>query len=112
MQARFTNQPVCAVAVDPTNSARVFAGSAEGLFVSSDAGATWTKTIASPVSSIAFDSQGIAYAGTVGADSGGFRDHVLIRSSDNGKTWIKVSLPASPFSSTSQTTWVNVTLAA
>jgi uncharacterized protein (TIGR03437 family) len=110
MQARFSSQPVCAVAVDPTNSARVFAGSAEGLFISSDAGATWTKAVASPVSSIAFDSQGIAYAGTVGADSGGSRDHVLIRSSDNGKTWINISLPANPFASTSQTTWVNVTV--
>ena len=112
IQARFTNQPVCAVAIDPTSSSRVFAGSAEGLFISSDAGITWTKAVNSPVSSIAFDNQGIAYAGTVGADSGGARDHVLIRSSDSGATWTNISLPANSFASTSQTTWVNVTIAA
>jgi uncharacterized protein (TIGR03437 family) len=112
IQARFTNQPVCAVAVDPVNSAHVFAGSAEGLFISSDAGATWTKAVNSPVSSIAFDSQGVAYAGTVGADSGGSRDHVLIRSSNGGATWTNISLPANPFASTSQTTGVNVKIGA
>src|SRR5205085_11401131 len=52
-EARFTNQPVCALAVDPTNSSRVFAGSAEGLFVSRDAGASWKKVIDSPATSIA-----------------------------------------------------------
>jgi uncharacterized protein (TIGR03437 family) len=112
IQARFTNQPVCAVAVDPTNSNHVFAGSAEGLFTSNDAGLTWIQAVGSPVSSIAFDNTGVAYAGTVGADSGGARDHVLIRSSDGGVTWTNVSLPANPFASTSQTTWVNVTIAA
>src|SRR5262245_10438613 len=34
-QTRFTNKPVCALAVDPTNSSKVLAGSAEGLFLSS-----------------------------------------------------------------------------
>src|SRR5215831_9241275 len=34
----FTNQPVCAIAVDPTNSSRIAAGSAEGMFISADAG--------------------------------------------------------------------------
>src|SRR5260370_25593163 len=100
MQARFTNQPVCAVAVDPTKYARVFAGSAEGLFISSDAGSTWTKAVIAHVTSIAIDSQGIPYVGILGADSGGSRDYVLIRSSDNGKTWTNVSLPANPFAST------------
>src|SRR5579862_4580746 len=111
MGARFTNQPVCAIAVDPTNSSHVVAGSAEGLFVSADAGSTWSKTVASPVSSIAFDASGVVYAGTAVNDSGGLRDHVLIRSSDSGKTWTNVSLPANPFASSGQTTWVNVTIA-
>src|ERR1041385_7422393 len=77
MQARFTNQPVCALAVDPSNSARVFAGSGEGLFMSSDSAVSWTKVVSSPVSAIAFDSAGIIYAGTLGTDSAGIRDHVL-----------------------------------
>jgi len=108
MRARFTNQPVCALAVDPADSSRVFAGSAEGLFISPDAGASWNKVIASPATSIAFDSQGIAYAGVLGQDSAGARDHILARSSDSGRTWTYVSLPQNPYSSTLQTTWVNV----
>ena len=109
MGVRFTNQPVCALAVDPTNSSRVFAGSGEGLFISQDAGASWNKVNASPASSIAFDSQGIVYAGVLGQDSAGARDHVLTRSSDGGRTWTYISLPQNPYSSTLQTTWVNVT---
>jgi uncharacterized protein (TIGR03437 family) len=60
------------------------------------------------VSSIAFDSQGTVYVGIVGNDSGGSRDHVLIRSSDSGATWSSISLPANPFASTYQTSWVSV----
>src|SRR5205085_8786270 len=103
MQARFTNQPVCALAVDPANSSRVFAGSAEGLFISQDAGGSWNKVIDSPATSIAFDSQGFVYAGVLGQDSAGARDHVLMRSSDSGRTWSYISLPQNPYSSTLQT---------
>ena len=112
MQSRFTNQPVCAVAVDPSNSARVFAGSGEGLFISADSGVTWAKVVSSPVSSIAFDSVGVVYAGTLGNDSGGLRDHVLVRSRDGGITWTNVSLPPNPFAAIFQTSWVNVTTTA
>ena len=109
MGARFTNSPVCALAVDPLNSRHVFAGSAEALFISNDGGATWTKAVPSSVSSIAFDGQGTVYVGTISPESDGLRNYALIRSSDSGTTWSNVSLPANPFASASQTTWVNVT---
>ena len=85
LQARFTNQPVCALAVDPTNSTRVLAGSGEGLFLSQDAGTTWSKVLGAAVTSIAFDSQGIVYAGTLADDAAGVREHAVARSSDNGR---------------------------
>ena len=103
---RFTNRPVCALAIDPANSLRVFAGSAEGLFVSEDAGASWSKLVASPVTSIAFDNLGNVYAGVLGDNAA--RDNILIRSSDGGSTWANISLPDSPYGSNSQTTWVSV----
>jgi len=103
LQARFTNQPVCALAVDPTNSARVLAGSGEGLFLSQDSGTTWSKVLGSAVTSIAFDSQGIVYAGTLGD-----RDHAVARSSDNGRTWTNLPLSDSPISTDVQITWVHV----
>jgi uncharacterized protein (TIGR03437 family) len=107
LQARFTNQPVCALAVDPTNSARVLAGSGEGLFLSQDSGTTWSKVLSTGVTSIAFDSQGVAYAGTLGD-----RDHAVSRSSDNGRTWTDLPLSDNTTPSGVQTTWVNVTATA
>src|SRR5205807_3111825 len=64
-QARFTNQPVCALVVDPANSNRVFAASAEGLFLSNDSAASWKRILAVPVNSIVIDGQDV-YAGTLG----------------------------------------------
>ena len=105
---RFTNQPVCALAVDPANSLRIFAGSAEGLFLSQDAGTSWSKIVPSPVASIAFDDLGSVYVGVLGDNSGGSFNNVLIRSSDGGSTWANISLPASPYASDARTTWVSV----
>jgi uncharacterized protein (TIGR03437 family) len=105
---RFTNQPVCALAVDPSNSSRVVAGSGEGLFLSEDAGSTWNKVAATSVTSIAFDSAGNVYAGVLGDDLPGVRDHILIRSSDNGHTWTSISLPVSGLDLTLKTTSVSV----
>ncbi|MBI2822108.1 MAG: hypothetical protein HYX74_07765, partial [Acidobacteria bacterium] len=115
-QVRFTNQPVCTLAVDPTNSGRVFAGSAEGLFLSSDAGASWNKVLASPVTSVAFDGWGSVYAGMLGEDPPGARDNILARSSDGGRTWTQLILPPNPgfflppnpFTTGAQTNWVSV----
>src|SRR5881409_266875 len=105
---RLTNQPVCALAVDPANSSRVLAGSAEGLFLSLDAGTSWNKIAASPVTSIAFDNVGSVYVGMPGDNSGGTFTNILIRSSDGGSTWSNISLPASPYASDAQTTWVSI----
>jgi len=105
---RFTNQPVCALAVDPANSSRLFAGSSEGLFFSQDAGTSWNKIVAAPVTSIAFDNQGSLYAGVLNDDSSGSRNNILIRTSDGGSTWTNISLPDSPSASNSQTTWVSI----
>src|SRR5881397_612040 len=105
---RFTNQPVCALAVDPANSSPVLAGSAEGLFLSLDAGTSWNKIAASPVTSIAFDNVGSVYVGMPGDNSGGTFTNILIRSSDGGSTWSNISLPASPYASDAQTTWVSI----
>ncbi|MBI2150555.1 MAG: hypothetical protein HYU27_08120 [Acidobacteria bacterium] len=106
--ARFTNQPVCALAVDPANSERIFAGSAEGLFLSTDSGASWDRVLASPATSIAFDGLGRIYAGMLGVDVPGERNHILARSTDNGRTWTGMVLPANPFTVESNTNWVGV----
>lgn len=107
-QARFTNQPVCTLAVDPTDPGQVFAGSAEGLFLSTDAGASWNKVLASPVTSVAFDGQGSVYAGMPGGDAQGARENILARSSDGGRTWTKLILPPNPDTIGAQTNWVSV----
>src|SRR5262245_44799898 len=106
---RMTNRPVCALAVDPTNSARVFAGSEEGLSSSTDFGVTWTKVLASPITSLAFDGPGVMYAGMLGDDSPGLRQHILTRSSDGGRTWTDLFLPRNPTMPAAATDWVSVT---
>lgn len=101
---RFTDQAVCAIAVDPLNSSRVLAGSAEGLFVSLDAGTSWTSVLSTPVTSISFDGQGSVYAGMLG-------ENVLARSSDGGRTWSNLSLPSGS-TLLSKVSWVSVAAAA
>ncbi|PYS19776.1 MAG: hypothetical protein DMG11_31225 [Acidobacteria bacterium] len=106
---RFTNEPVCALGVDPTDSGRVFAGSAEGLFASTDSGASWNKVLNSPVTSIAFDGRGSVYAGMSGDYPAGPRENVLARSSDGGRTWTNVILPPNPdITFRAQANWVSL----
>lgn len=106
VDVRFTNQPVCTLAVDPVNSGQIFASSAEGLFLSPDAGATWSRILAAPATSVAFDGQGSVYAG--------FRDgtieNALLRSSDGGRTWTNLILPPNPnpAAAASAPDWVSV----
>jgi uncharacterized protein (TIGR03437 family) len=109
-RAVFTNQPVCALAIDPTNTSRIAAGSAEGTFVSVDGGATWTKAQSSPTTSVAFDDQGVLYSGVLVDSSDGTRNTLLARSSDGGHTWATIALPGNPAAIDGwQTTWVSVT---
>ena len=90
---RFTNQPVCALAVDPANSAHVLAGSAEGLFLTNNSGANWSKVLNYPITSLAFDGQGNIYAGELGPDGPGSRNYVVARSSNGGTTWANFPFP-------------------
>ena len=105
---RFTNRPVCTLAVDPTNGSRLWASSAEGLFLSADAGATWRKVLAHPVTSVAFNGQGGMFLGMLGPDPLGSRDNILARSSDGGQTWTNLSLPVPASAAGAATTWVSV----
>jgi uncharacterized protein (TIGR03437 family) len=108
-RAIFTNQPVCALAVDSSNTSRIAAGSLEGTFVSLDKGSTWTKMLPSPTTSVAFDGQGNLYSGVLVDTSSGVRTSLLTRSGDGGKTWSNILLPDNPAAGFgSQTGWVNV----
>ncbi|MBI2816755.1 MAG: hypothetical protein HYX72_07430 [Acidobacteria bacterium] len=103
---RFTNKPVCALAVDPANGARVLAGSSEGLFLSMDSASHWRKVLSYPVTAVSFDGEGNIYAGQLGPDRPGARDNVLLRSVDGGLNWTSISLPASL--TVGKTNWVSI----
>jgi len=82
---------VQAVAVDPTNSARLLVSGSRGILISTDGGRTWSKAAGSTtypargatgqVSAIVFDAQhpGAVFAAEWGAG--------VIRSTDGGHTW-------------------------
>ena len=73
----------------------------------SDAGASWNKVLASPVTSVAFDGRGSVYAGM--ARDPGVRENILARSSDGGRTWTNVILPPNPdTTSRTQANWVSM----
>ena len=55
---RITSRPICTLGVDPWIQGQVFAGSEEGLFISRDFGASWTRILDSPATSVAFDTPG------------------------------------------------------
>lgn len=105
---RFTNKPVCTVAVDPANGTRVLASSSEGLFLSTDSAANWRKILPYPATSVAFDGQGNIYVGELGPDDPGSRNNVLVRTSDDGLTWTKFSLPMPSNLMNALTDWVSV----
>jgi photosystem II stability/assembly factor-like uncharacterized protein len=70
------------LAVDPSQSGRVYAATKEGLFRSTDAGATWSRTAqgleGDEVEAVAVARDGQAFAGTF---------HGVFRSTDGGATW-------------------------
>jgi len=105
---RITDRPVCTLAIDPTSPARIFAGSEEGLFLSTDAATTWTKVLKVPVTSVAFGGPGVVYAGILGDTSPGERQHLLTRSTDGGRTWTDLTLPRNSNSPVAAANWINV----
>lgn len=82
---------VFAMAVDPGNAGTVLAALAEqrtaygGVYKSSDAGASWSRTLPDWATSLAFDpaSPGRVYAGAM-------RYGKVFRSSDSGTTWTQI----------------------
>ena len=104
---RFTSRPVCLLGIDPQMPARIFAGSSEGLFVSSNAATTWKKVLSQQITNISFDGQGNVYAASPTADSADLRQTVLWRSSDAGATWSTMALPVGAYGGGTPL-WVNV----
>jgi uncharacterized protein (TIGR03437 family) len=105
---RFSNQPVCSIAVDPSNSQRILAASADGLFLSTDSAGSWTRVLDSPVSSVAVDAQGVIYAGMPREDAAGAREKTITHSRDDGATWVALPLPPNLNAPTAETNWVGV----
>ncbi len=106
---RFTNQPVCTLAINPVDSKQILAGSRDGIFLSTDSGGNWVKVFSLPVTSIAFGKDGLVYAGVLGSTSTA-RDRLLWRSSNGGRVWTSMSLPDHPNVSGADTDWVSVTI--
>lgn len=82
-----TSAPACclyALAIDPQNSAAIYAGTASGVFKSADGGASWSSInsglVTTAVSALAFDPQnsGTIYAGT---------SNGTYRSTNSGASW-------------------------
>lgn len=92
----YPGQYVIALAIAPTDSNTIFAGTDSGLFQSSDGGASWNqlnqyKGIG--IMALAFGDDGTLYAST--EESG------LAKSSELGKTWESVNRPPDGLTATS-----------
>jgi uncharacterized protein (TIGR03437 family) len=99
LSAGFSSNAVCALALDPTNSQRVLAGSLSGIFLSVDQGNTWTQVSSAGAQTLQFDpaGNGVVYA-TVYSPSfltgAGSASSPLLKSTDGGVTWN--TLPITP----------------
>lgn len=80
---------VLALDARPSDPERVFAGTANGLWRSEDAGASWgiTGLAGAPVTTVRHVADGTLWAFAIGPDGG------LQRSRDGGATWARVSAP-------------------
>ncbi|HEY8110900.1 MAG TPA: hypothetical protein VIG05_08545 [Candidatus Nitrosotenuis sp.] len=77
-----------ALAISPSDSNVIFAGTGKGILVSSDGANTWAKLEqydGQLIFALIFDENGILYASTDGSG--------LAKSSDFGKTWEKINSP-------------------
>ncbi|MDQ3871944.1 MAG: hypothetical protein M3301_10080, partial [Chloroflexota bacterium] len=84
--APFVGDGFYTLVVDPANGQRLFAGTRGGLWVSSDAGVSWTRRRAEPTWSISRRGKEVLAACRDG----------LFRSTNDGTTWAAVALPGSP----------------
>ena len=88
---------IAALAIDPVNTATIYAGTGGGMFKSIDGGATWSKVgiDAGSVAALAinFVNPNIIHAGT--ADGGWCRSTFpLFKSTDGGASWSNANSPA------------------
>lgn len=89
--APFVGQGFYDLVVDPANGRHLLAGTTAGLYVSSDAGVTWTQRRNAATWSISMAPGAGARAEILAACSDG-----LFRSTDGGTTWTAVALPGAP----------------
>lgn len=82
----FVGQGFYALRVDPANSNRLFAGTTGGLYVSTDAGVTWTQRRSQATFAIGLGRREVLASCTDG----------LFRSTNSGTTWTVVNLPGAP----------------
>lgn len=75
------------ILISPTNASKIIAGGRAGIYVSNDAGATWTQTMTGGVRDLEFKSNdpSVVFAGGYGTNVG------FWRSADGGATWTKVT---------------------
>jgi photosystem II stability/assembly factor-like uncharacterized protein len=82
-----------ALAIDPANQRKIFAGSVDGIYTSTDGGKTWAKANGAmkdaevTVLGLAIDlsNPDLVYAATL--------DRALLKSGDGGRTWSPTELP-------------------
>ena len=87
----FVGQGFYELIVDPADGRHLLAGTTDGLYVSTDAGVTWTRRRTARTWSIAMAPAGGPSAEFLAACSDG-----LWRSTNGGTTWANVALPGSP----------------
>jgi hypothetical protein len=87
--APFVGQGFYDLVVDPTNSSRLIAGTNWGVYVSTDAGLTWTRARSQTCWSVSVG------RGTTNEWLAACADG-LFRSTNGGSTWTAVALPSAP----------------
>jgi hypothetical protein len=82
----FVGQGFYALRVDPADGSRLFGGTTGGLYVSTDAGTTWTQRRVRATFTISIGTSEVLASCADG----------LFRSTDSGVTWTAVNLPGAP----------------
>jgi hypothetical protein len=84
--APFVGQGFYALRVDPNDGNRLFGGTTAGLYVSTDAGTTWTQRRSQATFAVSLGSGEVLASCADG----------VFRSTDSGATWTAVNLPGAP----------------